>query len=181
MEPFEVRPAGPESAVPASPADDAPEPAAGYRWRVRPAFPVLKGVGAVLFLAAGMASAADRVALAIGVAGFLVLAALALRDFLAGVRLAADGSGVTVRSGFVGHRHVPWSQVERVRVDRRARLGVRTEAVEIDCGDELFLFGSNQLGGEPCETVVRRLDALRSGGAEDLRRSGHGEQDEDQQ
>lgn len=152
-----------------------------YRWRVRPALPVVKAVGAVLFLAAGLVTAADRIALAIGVAGFLILGALALRDLVAGVRLAADASGVTVRSGFVGRRHVPWPQVERVRVDRRARLGVHTEVVEIDCGDELFLFGSNQLGGEPCDTVVRRLDALRSGGAEDLRRSGDGQQDENQQ
>lgn len=181
MEPFDVRPASPS--VPAAPVEPTPAPPADgvYRWRIRPLGTVLKGIGAVLFLAAGVWAAADRVALAVGVAGFVVLAALAVRDLVAGVPLAADATGVRVRTGFAGHRHIPWDEVERVRVDRRSRLGVRTEAVEIDCDTELYLFSANQLGGTPCADVVRRLAALRSGVAEDLRGSADGEQDEDQQ
>ena len=64
------------------------------------------------------------------------LAGWALRDLIAPVRLAADADGVTVVTGFARRRrHLPWAQIERVRVDRRDRLGLRSEMLEIDAGD----------------------------------------------
>jgi hypothetical protein len=142
------------------PHEAAPTPDR-VEWRVRPAATVLKGVGAVAFVGAGLwAGRTDRVGLAIGLAGAVVLAALALRDLVLSVSLAADREGVTVR-GLLGHRRVPWSEVERIRVDRRSRRGIRSELVEIDCDTELHLFGRTQLGGADCADVVRQLTALR--------------------
>lgn len=142
------------------PHDATPTPDR-VEWRVRPAATVLKGVGAVAFVGAGLwAGRTDRVGLAIGLAGAVVLAALALRDLVLSVSLAADREGVTVR-GVLGHHRVPWSEVERIRVDRRSRRGIRSELVEIDCDTELHLFGRTQLGGADCADVVRQLAALR--------------------
>ncbi|BCJ27120.1 PH domain-containing protein [Actinocatenispora sera] len=147
-------------------ADESAAPAAGpvperVEWRVRPAAAVLKGVGAAAFVVAGLwAGGTDRVGLAIGLAGAMVLAVLALRDLVLAVSLAADRDGVTIR-GILGHHRVPWSDVERIRVDRRSRRGIRSELVEIDCDTELHLFSRTQLGGADCVDVVRQLGAMR--------------------
>ncbi|BCJ38811.1 hypothetical protein Athai_63140 [Actinocatenispora thailandica] len=145
---------------PDRPAAPAPVPDR-VEWRVRPAGTVLKGVGAVLFAGAGLwAGQTDRVGLAIGIAGAVVLAALALRDLVLPVSLAADPGGVTVR-GALGRRRIAWSDVERIRVDHRSRRGIRSELVEIDCDTELHLFSRTQLGGADCAEVVRQLDTVR--------------------
>jgi hypothetical protein len=97
---------------------------------------------------------------AVGLAGW------ALRDVLVPVRLAADPGGVTVVVGLAGRRRLAWSQIERVRVDRRERLGLRSELLELDAGDTLHLFSVHQLGAEPDE-VAAALSALRTGTAAD--------------
>jgi Bacterial PH domain len=89
------------------------------------------------------------------------LAGWALRDAIAPVRLAADPDGVTVVVGFAGRRRLAWSEIERVRIDRRDRLGVRSELLEVDVGDSLYLFSRYELGAEP-EDVLASLLALRS-------------------
>jgi hypothetical protein len=91
----------------------------------------------------------------------LGLAGWALRDLIAPVRLAADPDGVAVAVGFAGRRRLGWSEIERVRLDRRDRLGVRTNLLEIDAGDHLYLFSRYDLGAEP-EDVLAALLALRS-------------------
>lgn len=169
--PYGVRPSAPDADTrwqqdPERATSDAlgqpPLPPTGTprSWRARGGLTVFKGVGAALFLAAGVWSASEPVALAVGVAGAVVLGALVVRDLVARVRLSADRTGVTVLTGFARRRHLPWSEVERVRVDRRSRFGVASELVEIDAGEELYLFSANELG-EPCDRVVRTLDALR--------------------
>jgi len=158
-DPYEVRRAAPDAAEEPAPREEGVPPDA-VSWRVRPGLVVVKAVGAVVFLAAGIWAAADPVGLAIGIGGAVVLAALAARDLVAGTTVRADRSGVTVRTGIAGHRHLDWYEIERIRVDRRARLGIRTELVELDCDDELYLFGANQLGA-PCDQVVATLTAMR--------------------
>jgi len=103
----------------------------------------------------------DPVRWFVAVAVGLGLAGWALRDLIAPVRLAADPDGVTVIAGFAGRRRLAWSQIERVRIDRRARLGVRTELLEVDAGDNVYLFSRYDLGAEP-EDVLASLLALRS-------------------
>jgi Bacterial PH domain len=103
----------------------------------------------------------DPVQWFLAVAVGLALAGWALRDVVAPVRLAADPDGVTVVVGFAGRRRLAWPEIERIRIDRRDRLGVRTELLELDAGDSLYLFSRYDLGAEP-EDVLASLLALRS-------------------
>jgi hypothetical protein len=90
------------------------------------------------------------------------LAAFALRDVLAPVRLAADGQGVTVVTGFAGRRRIPWSEIERIRVDVRQRIGRKSELLEIDTGETLHLLSAAELGAD-LDDVVATLVTLRTG------------------
>ena len=94
----------------------------------------------------------------LGLVAAALVAAYGLRDVLVRERLRADRAGVRVVTGFAGHRDLPWSKVERVRIDQRLRLGVRTDMLELDAGEELFLFSRYDLGAEPQDA----LDALLS-------------------
>ncbi|MEU4557419.1 PH domain-containing protein [Actinoplanes sp. NPDC023936] len=131
-------------------------------WRVKPVLPVTKLMGAVAALVLAAAFAEGDPArwvlagvVAVGVTGW------ALRDLLIPVRLAADTDGVTVVTGIARRRRLPWSAIERVRVDSRSRRGLRTEMLEIDAGDALYLYSANDLGTLP-EDVVTQLADLRA-------------------
>jgi hypothetical protein len=132
------------------------------QWRVRPVLPIAKLLGAVALAALAVASGRDDpvqwvMTITVGAA----LAGWAARDLIVPIRLSADTSGVSMVTGFAGHRHVAWPQVERVRVDRRERRGLRNALLEIDTGDTLHLFSSYDLGAEPAE-VADALNALRT-------------------
>jgi Bacterial PH domain len=134
----------------------------GQPWRIKPILPVTKGLGAVaivvLVFAFGRDDAVQWVlagAVALGLLGW------ALRDLVAPVRLAADTEGVTVVEGFARRRWLPWSQIERVRLDRRVRLGLTAELLEIDADDALFLLSMHDLGADPHD-VLAELDDLRN-------------------
>jgi hypothetical protein len=130
-------------------------------WRVRPALPVAKLIGAVAILVIALAfSSGDPVTWFLAIAAAAGLAIWALRDLVRPVRLAADPAGITVVTGLLGRRRLDWAQIERVRVDRRARLGLRSELLELDAGDALFLFSASELGAEP-EEVAAALSEIR--------------------
>jgi hypothetical protein len=131
-------------------------------WRVPRRTPAVKLAAAVVFLGVGLAYAGDPGRWVIAVLAAVLLGGFALRDVLAPVRLAADGTGVTVVHGFARRRHIPWADVERVRVDARARLGRRNEVLEVDTGESLYLFGPQELGAD-LDTVAAALVALRTG------------------
>lgn len=138
-----------------------PPPATGpLRWRVTPALPWTKLAGAAALALLGLALGDDPVRLALAGCAALALGVWAARDLITPVRVAADTAGVTMLHGYAGTRHVPWERVERVRVDTRPRLGLRTETLEIDTGDALHLFSAYDLGAPPAD-VAERLDALR--------------------
>ena len=124
--------------------------------------PVTKGLGAVAVLvlafAFGREDPVQWVMAAVVAAGLAVWAA---RDLVAPVRLAADPEGITVISGFAGRRRLAWAQIERVRLDRRERLGVTSEMLEIDADDALFLFSMHDLGADPHD-VLNHLERLRA-------------------
>jgi PH (Pleckstrin Homology) domain-containing protein len=131
-------------------------------WRIRRVLPAAKLFGAVAIVVLVLVfGRGDPVQWFLAVAVGSGLAGWALRDLIAPVRLAADPDGVTVIAGFAGRRRLAWSQIERVRIDRRARLGVRTELLEVDAGDNVYLFSRYDLGAEP-EDVLASLLALRS-------------------
>jgi hypothetical protein len=116
--------------------------------------PALKLAGAVALLAlALLLDEGDPVQLGLAVVAAAALAGWAARDLVAPVRLAVDPEGVTVVRGFAGHHRLPWSAVERVTVDRRARLGLTSEVLEIDAGESLHLFGRLDLGADPADVA----------------------------
>ncbi|GAA1001751.1 hypothetical protein GCM10009555_106820 [Acrocarpospora macrocephala] len=127
-------------------------------WRVAPSIIVLKVIGAVLL--AVLALTADGRGLFLAGIAALGLAGLAVRDLLARVRLAADHHGVTVITGFSGRHHIPWPQIERIRVDSRARYGTRMQLLELDTGDNIHLFSKFDLG-EPVVPVAEVLMRMR--------------------
>ncbi|MFG3706948.1 PH domain-containing protein [Micromonospora sp. NPDC047670] len=130
-----------------------PSPTA-RQWRVPTGLPALKLAGAVALLAlALLLDEGDPVQLGLAVVAAAALAGWAARDLVAPVRLAVDPEGITVVRGFAGYRRLPWSVVERVAVDRRARLGLTSEVLEIDAGESLHLFGRLDLGADPAEVA----------------------------
>ncbi|MEU4419131.1 PH domain-containing protein [Actinoplanes sp. NPDC024001] len=131
------------------------------QWRVRPVVPISKLMGAVaiLVLAAAFAEG-DPVRWVLGGVVAAGLLAWALRDLFFPVRLAADAAGVTVLTGLARRRHLPWPQIERVRVERTVRRGLRSELLEVDAGDAIYQFGAHDLGALP-EDVAARLGELR--------------------
>lgn len=128
-----------------------------HRWRVPRRVPTGKLAIAAVVAAVGALAAtgpAQYGAAALVVAG---LAGWAVRDLVAPVRLAADGQGVTVVTGFARRTRLAWSQVDRVRVDvrRRSRL------LEVDAGEQLYLFSRYDLDAD-LDEVAGTLQLLRS-------------------
>ncbi|SCE87952.1 PH domain-containing protein [Micromonospora coriariae] len=131
------------------------------QWRVPVGVPLAKVAGAVVLVALGLLLAeGDPVQLTLIGLVAAGLVGWALRDLLAPVRLALDPAGVIVAQGFAGRRLLPWAMVERITVDRRPRLGLTTELLEIDAGESLHLFGRYDLGAAPDE-VAETLRAAR--------------------
>lgn len=132
------------------------------QWRVPPAQPALKLIAAAVFALLAVAFHGDPIALSGAGAVAAGLVAWSIRDLLAPVRLAAGPGGVTVTKGFAGRRRLDWHRIDTIRVDRRPRLGIRTETLEIDAGETLHLFSRYDLGAEPVD-VAATLNRLRLG------------------
>jgi len=135
-----------------------------YVWRVPPHLPALKTAAAVAFGAIAVLFAQRPASVVVAGVAAVLLAVLALRDVVARVRLTADRHGLTVVHGFAGRRRLRWTDVERVRVDERRRLGLRNQLLEIDAGESLHLLSGSELGMD-CQRVAATLAALRTGHA----------------
>ncbi|MEV4758754.1 PH domain-containing protein [Micromonospora sp. NPDC049559] len=132
------------------------------RWRVAPTLPVLKLGGAIALVLAGLWLADGdpvRPGLALLVAAGLVV--WGVRDLVAPVRLAADADGITVVTGFASRRRLSWAEIDRIEIDTRPRLGLRTNTLEIDAGEALYLLGRYDLDAAPDE-VAATLRAARA-------------------
>jgi Bacterial PH domain len=131
-------------------------------WRVKPVLPVTKMLGAVALLVLVVAfGRRDPVQWVLAVAGAIVLTGWAVRDLIRPVRLTADQNGLTIVTGLLSSRHLPWSEIERVRVDRRARFGLSSELLELDAGEALYFLSAHELGDEPA-AVAEALALLRA-------------------
>ncbi len=117
---------------------------------------------AVLALAALGGRERSQFAIALVVAA--AVAVYAARDLIARERLRADRDGVVAVRGYAGHRHLNWSEIERVRVDARSRLGASTALLEIDAGEEIYLFSRHDLGVDPTD-AAESLQAVRRASA----------------
>ncbi|TDB75191.1 PH domain-containing protein, partial [Actinomadura sp. KC216] len=133
----------------------------GRRWRVPRAQVAAKCAGAAAVTALAVFYRDDAQFLILAVAAAVGLNALALRDLLAPVRLAADGDGVTLVTGYAGRRRVPWDAVTAIRVDERRRLLLQTRILEIETGDDLHLLSAFDLGAD-VHDVADELYRLRA-------------------
>lgn len=130
--------------------------------------PLTKLAGAAALVALGLVFAAgDPVRVVLGVVAGVGLALWAVRDLVAPVRLAVDPTGLTVVTGFAGHRRLDWSAVESVSVDDRARFGLRSRFLEIDTGGSIHLLSRHDLDADPGEVLAELrplLDAQHPAG-----------------
>ncbi|GGK94090.1 PH domain-containing protein [Mangrovihabitans endophyticus] len=148
-----------------SPEPEPPSDSSAQPWQIKPVIPVTKGLGAVAVLVLVFAFGRhDIVQWCIAGVASAGLAIWALRDLVAPIRLAADAEGLTLVTGYAGRRHVGWAEVERLRLDRRERFGMTTSLLEVDTGDNIYLFGMHDLGAEPAD-VLDTLSDLRSSAA----------------
>jgi hypothetical protein len=138
-------------------------------WRVPGRVLVSKVVAFAIVALAGLLLARDLFGLGLAAAGAVAVGTYALRDVLAPVRLAADRDGLTVVTGFASKHQIPWRDVERIRVGRPVRSGLRTmldaqstALLEVDTGSSLHLFGASELGA-PVEEVAETLRHFRTG------------------
>ncbi|MET7468870.1 PH domain-containing protein [Micromonospora sp. NPDC005686] len=138
-----------------------PQSPPARQWRVPREVPVLKALGALALVALGLVFAGGD-PVRPGLAGLAAAGLLgwALRDVVAPVRLTVDPDGLTVLRGFAGRRRLPWDTVEAIRLDRRSRRGITAEALEIDAGESLHLFGRRDLDA-PLDEVAAALTEAR--------------------
>ena|SRR5690242_8114762 len=144
--------------------DEAPAgPLGDVAFRVDRRLTVWKFVGAVAFIAVPVLVGSSTTSISIGAAVAAGLAIYGLRDLLAPVRLAVDGTGATVVTGFAGRRRLAWSEIERVRLDKRRRG--TSELLEVDAGESLHFFSRYELGMPPSDALdlVRRVRLGASG------------------
>jgi Bacterial PH domain len=134
------------------------------QWSPAPAATGLLWTGAaVLGVAAVLLDTAGR--LLVGTAA-LVLLGTGVHDLLVRPRLAADASGVVVRT-WTGRRRLPWKGL-RVSVRVTRRFGVPTRSLELDTAagpddaGDLVLLGRRELGSPP-DDVAQVLRALAAG------------------
>jgi hypothetical protein len=130
-------------------------------YRVPTAVVAAKYTVVALFVLAALV-VPGRPATALAGLAALAVAVYATRDLLARERLRIDRDGLTVVHGFAGHGQLRWDQIERIRVDERLRLGIRTQLLEVDAGDWIGLYGRSELGADP-SAVLSAIDAARAG------------------
>lgn len=135
-------------------------PVDSVSYRVDGRLLAVKVVGFVIFALAALGFHEDRATVAFAGLAALVLGAYALRDVVAPVRLSADREAVTVVSGYAGRQRLSWDEIEQVRVDERRRFGTRSNLLEIDGGERLYLLSSYDLNAQP-QDVADALNGLR--------------------
>jgi len=89
----------------------------------------------------------------------LVLVGYVVGDVIWSPRLAADRSGVRIRTPFT-RADLPWDAVEDVHADVRNRYGLRSSTLEVDAGDVLVVFSRRSLGTDP-EAAAGLIAAMR--------------------
>jgi hypothetical protein len=127
---------------------------------VKTASLVWKIAAATAFVVAAIFFAGNTPQRIVAVGAALVVIFIILRDVIMRVRLAADSSGVTVVTGF-SRRHVPWAEVEQVKIDVQRRWGIRSELLEIDAGTHMYFFSAAELNA-PLEKVVEELGQIKT-------------------
>ncbi|HLT10280.1 MAG TPA: PH domain-containing protein [Micromonosporaceae bacterium] len=150
-------PSGSDSSGSGTSGSGSPGGAVGFR--VPAQVTVAKFGTAAVLLIAGLLFA-EGASAGVALAAAVAVAAYGARDLAARERLRADAGGVVVVRGYARRRRLAWSEIERVRVDRRMRLGARTELLEVDAGDELYLYSRFDLGVDVADALAA-IEAVR--------------------
>lgn len=126
-------------------------------WAPRPALVAVGCLGALIALAAVFLYADNLGRVLFGVAA-VILAALSAHGMLLRPRLAADASGVRIRT-MHGVQEFGWPDAHTVLRSSK-RLGRDSKTLEISTDEQLFVFGWVELGADPHD-VLDELRALR--------------------
>ncbi len=137
------------------------------RWAWAPRISEAVALAALGAIALAVASTTDAAGALLGVVAGVGLFALAAVDAVVRPRLAADESGLAVRSPSY-RLELAWADVDEVRIDDRSRFGVRVRTLEIDAGETLLVLGRHALGTDPRE-VFAALTSLRGATDPDAR------------
>jgi hypothetical protein len=137
--------------------DDSQGGVVGSCWRVPVRVPAGKLIIAAAFVLLAVLAAAAPWQAAVALMAAAGVSGWAVRDLAVPVRLAAGPDGLTLTTGIVRRTALPWSEVERVRVDTRRR----SRLLEIDVGRTLDLFSRYDLD-EDLDGVAARLERLRT-------------------
>ena len=125
------------------------------KWSPRPAGTAVAILaGLVVLLLALLADPAGRLLLGIAALGLLTVG---VADLLLRPRLAADRTGVQVRTLASRHR-LPWSAIQRVAVDEHTRYGLTSRTLELEAGELFVVLGKRALGADPrdvADTLAR--------------------------
>ena len=101
--------------------------------------------GLAVLLLAVLADPAGRLLLGVAALGLLTVGTA---DLMLRPRLAADPSGVQIRTLASRHR-LPLSAIRRVEVDEHTRDGLTSRTLELEAGELLVVLGKRTLGADP--------------------------------
>jgi hypothetical protein len=120
-------------------------------WSPRPVeIAAAAACGVLALLLAVVADPMGQLLFAVAAIGLLLLAAA---DLLLWPRLAADPTGLQVRT-LTTHRRLPWSSIDRVDVDEHARRGLVSRTLEIESDGELIVLSKRVLGEDPRDVLA---------------------------
>lgn len=126
-------------------------------WAPRPALVAVGGLGTLVALAGAFLYDDNLGRVLFGVAA-VVLAALSVHGLFVRPRLAADASGVRIRTVH-GVQQFGWPDAHTLLRSSK-RLGRDSKTLEISTDEQLFVFGWVELGADPHD-VLDELHALR--------------------
>jgi Bacterial PH domain len=115
----------------------------------------LTAVSAVLAAAAigFVVLSGDAAGRLLAAAAAVLLAAYAVTDIVFWPRLVATAEGLQIRTPTV-RATLPWPEVDAVRVDERAHLGLMSRTLEIEGGGHLVVLSRRTLGADPREVAA---------------------------
>jgi hypothetical protein len=116
------------------------------------------GVGALIGLALCVTAGDAPGRLLFGLATLVLLGYVA-GDLIWWPRLAADRTGVHIRTPFI-RADLAWDAVDDVHADVRNRYGLRSATLEVDAGEVLVVFSRRSLGTDP-EAAAGLIAAMR--------------------
>lgn len=127
-------------------------------WAPQPSLVAIGGLGALVAVAGAILSG-DRAGAVLFAVAAVVLALLSGYGALIRPRLAADATGLRVRT-LRGTVSLRWPETLTL-LRATKRLGRETWALEVSSDEDLFIFGRIDLGSDPVE-VLDELNRLRN-------------------